>query len=70
MSDLSSLHKIVPQVLRLYNSYSICYRNVHLLHQGPHVPAVVPDDELLRAGRQPGGQYAVAVPLVHFSCFH
>jgi hypothetical protein len=41
----------------------MCYRNVHLLHQGPHGPDVVPGDELHRAERQPGGQYAVAVPL-------
>jgi hypothetical protein len=44
-------HGFVPQVLRHHISYFICYRNVHLLHQGPHGPAVVPGDELLQAGQ-------------------
>ncbi len=46
--------RFVPQVLWHHNSYCICHRNVHLLHQGPHGPAVVPGDELLRAIRQLG----------------
>ncbi len=50
-----------PHTIRLYLKssdtiifYCICYRNVHLLHQGPHGPVVVPGDEPLLAGRQPG----------------
>ncbi len=41
----------VPEVLGHRISYFICYRNVHLPHQGPNGPAVVPGDELLQAGQ-------------------
>jgi hypothetical protein len=41
----------VPQVLPHRIFYFICYRNVHLQHQGPHGPAVVTGDELLQAGQ-------------------
>ncbi len=47
----------VPQVHHI--SYCICYRNAHLLHQGPHGSAVVLGDELHEAeqytrGAKPG----------------